>query len=139
MAEQNDDLLLQDDAPPVASRSDITQESSQRDLHDTFQLFKSYMDGKMVDLESKLIHEQDAMSKKIKEEVAIKFNHEGNRIQYNFNEDVINGLNKLHKQIPSSQSQNLRIVLDLLDKIKERNKHIRIADFPCRMENRQGV
>ena len=57
----------------------------------------------MDSLESKLVREQDAMSKKIKEEVSIKFKHEGNRIQFKFNEEVVNDLNKLYKLIPSTE------------------------------------
>ncbi|VDI15960.1 Hypothetical predicted protein [Mytilus galloprovincialis] len=87
-----------------------------------------YMDGKMDSLESKLVREQDAMSKKIKEEVSIKFKHEGNRIQFKFNEEIVNDLNKLYKSIPSTEAQSIRVVLDLLDKVKGRNKLIRIAD-----------
>ncbi|CAC5360929.1 unnamed protein product [Mytilus coruscus] len=71
--------------------------------------------GKMDNLESKLVREQDAMSKKIKKEVSIKFKHEGNRIQFKFNEETVNGLNKLYKLIPSTEAQS-------------RNKLIRIAD-----------
>ncbi|CAC5398490.1 unnamed protein product [Mytilus coruscus] len=90
----------------------------------------------MDNLESKLVREQDAMSKKIKEEVSIKFKHEGNIIQFKFNEKTLNELNKLYKlnpsteaqSIPSTEAQSIRVVLDLLDKIKGRNKLIRIAD-----------
>ena len=38
------------------------------------------------------------------------------------------GLNKLYKQLPQSQSQNVKLVLDLIDKVKSHNKLIRIAD-----------
>ncbi|CAC5396422.1 unnamed protein product [Mytilus coruscus] len=107
-------LLLQDDSLPDKSSDGATRSSSDRDLHDTFSLFKLYMDGKMDNLESKLVREQDAMSKKIKKEVSIKFKHEGNRIQFTL--------------IPSTEAQSIRVVLDLLDKVKGRNKLIRIAD-----------
>ena len=99
-------------------------------MHDTFQLFKFYMEGKMGELESKLVREQDAMSKKLKDDVSIKFKHEGNKIQVNFNVDVMDVLKKLYKQIPKSETQCMRFVFDLLDKTKARNKLIRIADSP---------
>ncbi|CAC5381118.1 unnamed protein product [Mytilus coruscus] len=82
----------------------------------------------MDNLESKLVRKQEAMSKKIKEEVFIKFKHEGNRIQFKFNEETVNEPNKLYKLIPSTEAQSIRVVLDLLDKVKCRNKLIRIAD-----------
>ncbi|VDI24031.1 Hypothetical predicted protein [Mytilus galloprovincialis] len=104
MAEHAEEsLLLQDDSLPDKSSDGANRSSSDRDLHDTFSLFKLYMDGKMDSLESKLVREQDAMSKKIKEEVSIKFKHEGNRIQFKFNEEIVNDLNKLYKSIPSKQ------------------------------------
>ncbi|CAG2196767.1 unnamed protein product [Mytilus edulis] len=129
MAEHTEEsLLLQDDSLPDKSSDGANRSSSDRDLHDTFSLFKLYMDGKMDSLESKLVREQDAMSKKIKEEVSIKFKHEGNRIQFKFNEEIVNDLNKLYKSIPSTEAHSIRVVLDLLDKVKGRNKLIRIAD-----------
>ncbi|CAG2233188.1 unnamed protein product [Mytilus edulis] len=129
MAEHAEEsLLLQDDSLPDKSSDGANRSSSDRDLHDTFSLFKLYMDGKMDSLESKLVREQDAMSKKIKEEVSIKFKHEGNRIQFKFNEEIVNDLNKLYKSIPSTEAHSIRVVLDLLDKVKGRNKLIRIAD-----------
>ncbi|CAG2201894.1 unnamed protein product [Mytilus edulis] len=113
MAEHAEEsLLLQDDSLPDKSSDGANRSSSDRDLHDTFSLFKLYMDGKMDSLESKLVREQDAMSKKIKEEVSIKFKHEGNRIQFKFNNEV-----------------SIRVVLDLLDKVKGHNQQIRISDF----------
>ncbi|CAC5364665.1 unnamed protein product [Mytilus coruscus] len=65
-----------------------------RDLADTFELFKVYFDNKLVDLKSDLVREQDVISKKLKEEVSLKFKHEGNKIQYKFNEETITKLNK---------------------------------------------
>ncbi|VDI71688.1 Hypothetical predicted protein [Mytilus galloprovincialis] len=119
MAEHTEEsLLLRDDSLPDKSSDGANRSSSDRNLHDTFSLFKLYVDGKMNSLESKLVREQDAMSKKIKEEVSIKFKHEGNRIQFKFNEEIANDLNKLYKSIPSTEAQSLRVVLDLLDKVK---------------------
>ncbi|VDI76707.1 Hypothetical predicted protein [Mytilus galloprovincialis] len=57
---------------------------------------------------------------------------EGNRIQYTFNEELLDTVNKLSKFIPNSNTQAYRLVLDITDKIKSRNKKIRIADaFPA--------
>ncbi|VDI52301.1 Hypothetical predicted protein [Mytilus galloprovincialis] len=100
MAEHTEEsLLLQDDSLPDKSSDGANRSSSDRDVHDTFSLFKMYMDGKMDSLESKL-----------------------------FNEEIENDLNKLYKSIPSTEAQSIRVVLDLLDKVKGRNKLIRIAD-----------
>ena len=84
MAETADEnLLLQDEPGSISTQTregGTAKDKAPQDLLDTFQLFKLYMDGKMENLESKLVREQDAISKKIKEDVSIKFRHEGNRI-----------------------------------------------------------
>ncbi|CAC5371828.1 unnamed protein product [Mytilus coruscus] len=99
-----------------------------RDLADTFELFKVYFDNKLVDLKSDLVREQDVISKKLKEEVSLKFKHEGNKIQYKFNEENITELNKVYSFVPRSETKVSRIIIDLIDKVKGRNKLIRIAD-----------
>ncbi|CAG2186486.1 unnamed protein product [Mytilus edulis] len=99
-----------------------------RDLADTFELFKVYFDNKLVDLKSDLVREQDVFPKKLKEEVSLKFKHEGNKIQYKFNEETITELNKVYSFVPRSETKVSRIIIDLIDKVKGRNKLIRIAD-----------
>ncbi|VDI17417.1 Hypothetical predicted protein [Mytilus galloprovincialis] len=108
------------------SRNHIVEE--RRDLADTFELFKVYFDNKLVDLKSDLVREQDVISKKLKEEVSLKFKHEGNKIQYKFNEETITELNKVYSFVPRSETKVSRIIIDLIDKVKGRNKLIRIAD-----------
>ncbi|CAG2254604.1 unnamed protein product [Mytilus edulis] len=131
MAEHTEEnLLLQDDSLPDKSSDGANRSSSDRDFHDTYSLIKMCMDGKMDSHESKFVREQDAMSKKIKEEVSIKFKHKLQETEFNlsFHEEIVNDLNKLYKLIPSTEAQSIRVVLDLLDKVKGRNKLIRIAD-----------
>ncbi|VDI68328.1 Hypothetical predicted protein, partial [Mytilus galloprovincialis] len=90
--------------------------------------FKTILDSKLGELKSELIQEQDCLKRKIKEDVTLKFKGEGNRIQYTFNEELLDTVNKLSKFIPNSNTQAYRLVLDITDKIKSRNKKIRIAD-----------
>ena len=73
-----------------------TRASNNRDLVDTFELFKTYFDNKIGDRKSELVQEQDFISRKLKEEVSIKFKHEGNKIQHKFNEEVVAELQKLY-------------------------------------------
>ena len=87
---------------------------------------------KLGDRKSELIQEQYSLKKKIKSGVSIKFKSEGNKIQHTFNEEVLEMLQKLYKQLPVDLTQQLRSVLDITDKIKGQNKLIRIADsFPA--------
>jgi len=102
---------------------DIQHSSSQRgvsqppipsaDIAGGFDLFRSYLDIKLGDLKADIASEQDSISRKIKEEVAIKFKKEGNGIQFCFNEEVLNGPLKLQRLscIDSSASS---IVSDLI-------------------------
>lgn len=113
-----------DDNPRVDSP--VRREN--RDLVDTFELFKTYFDHRLGDLKSELVQEQDNISKKLKEDVSIKFKHEGNKIQHQFNEEIITELHKLHKFVPHSENQVTHVILNLIEKVKGRNKLIRIAD-----------
>jgi hypothetical protein len=59
-------------------KSYATRRKESLDLVDTFELFKVYFDNKLGDLKSELIQEQDSLTKKLKEDVSLKFKHEGN-------------------------------------------------------------
>jgi hypothetical protein len=96
------------------------------DLVDTFQLFKSYLDFKLVDLKQDLIFEQDSFTQKVKDDVNKQFKKEGNKIQFLFNEDILNGLHKLQKQVTKPIA--IDTIADLVSKVKTRNKLIKIAD-----------
>lgn len=125
--ELNEDILLErDNSLPPPNIHKAADKSS--DLVDTVELFKTILDSKLGELKSELIQEQDCLKRKIKEDVTLKFKGEGNRIQYTFNEELLDTVNKLSKFIPNSNTQAYRLVLDITDKIKSRNKKIRIAD-----------
>jgi Txe/YoeB family toxin of Txe-Axe toxin-antitoxin module len=96
------------------------------DLVDTFQLFKSYLDFKLVDLKQDLISEEDNFSQKVKDDVNQKFNKEGNKIQFLFNEDILNGLHKLQKQVTKPIA--IDTIAYLVSKVKIGYKLIKIAD-----------
>lgn len=98
-----------------------------QDLVDTFNLFKTYLDNKFTDFKSDYMSQQDALTKRFRDESTIKFKSEGNRIQYRFNEDILDGLNQLHRLVPSTDKAAV-CTIDLITKVKERNKLIRIAD-----------
>ncbi|CAG2195676.1 unnamed protein product [Mytilus edulis] len=95
-----------------ASNSQANQQN--RDLVDTFGLFKDYLDKKLVDLKSDILSEQDNLSKKYRDEANIKFKSEGNRIQFRFNENIMDGLNKIHKDLVSVASPLSSITGDLV-------------------------
>ena len=111
--------------PPSRSES---QSQARQDLVDTFHLFKNYMDHKIIDLKSDILSEQESFSKKYREDITLKFKSESNRIQFRFNEDILEGLQKLHKQLLVSSPSSATFAVELITKLKERNKHIRIAE-----------
>lgn len=130
MAEQSSDIN-EDAQKQQSCNIPASRESRNPDLVDRLNLFKNILDVKLGDLKSELIQEQDSLKKKIKSDVSIKFKSEGNKIQHTFNEEVLEMLQKLYKQLPVDPTQQLRSVLDITDKIIGRNKLIRIADsFP---------
>lgn len=114
--------------PREDSLPNATREKESRDLVDTFELFKVYFDNKLGDLKSELVQEQDSLTKKLKEDVSLKFKHEGNKIQHKFNEEIVSELNKLLKFVPHSESHVIQLISNLVEKVKGRNKLIRIAD-----------
>ena len=123
MAEQSPDIN-EDAQEQQSCNIPASRESRNPDLVDTLNLFKNILDVKLGDLKSELIQEQDSLTKKIKSGVSIKFKSEGNKIQHTFNEEVLEMLQKLYKQLPVDLTQQLRSVLDITDKIKGRNKLI---------------
>ena len=110
-----------------SERNPSDSQGQRQDLFDTFQLFKTYLDHKFVDFKSDILSEQDTLTKRFREESNIKFKSEGNRIQFRFNEEILDGLHKLHKLIPSTD-KSAYVAIDLITKLRERNKLIRIAD-----------
>ena len=91
-----------------SERNPSDSQEQRQDLFDTFQLFKTYLDHKFVDFKSYILSEQDTLTKKFWEESNIKFQSEGNRIQLRFNEEILDGLHKLHKLIPSTDKSASR-------------------------------
>ena len=110
-----------------SERNPSDSQGQRQDLFDTFQLFKAYLDHKFVDFKSDILSEQDTLAKKFREESNIEFKSEGNRIQCRFNEEILDGLHKLQKLIQSTD-KSAYVAIDLITKLREHNKLIRIAD-----------
>jgi hypothetical protein len=132
MSEHGDEVFQSDsrqgEHPPPALNQDTPSQANQprQDLVDTFELFKTYLDHKLHNFKSDIISEQENLSLKVKEQVNLKFKSEGNKIQFRFNEEIAADLTKLQKHCTSSVANSL--VTDICDKLKSRNKRIRIAD-----------
>jgi len=71
-------------------------------------------------IQSDIILEHNSLSQKIRDEANIKFKSEGNRIQFNFNEEILNGVQKLYKHLLTSDSSTAKVAADLIGKLKDR-------------------
>lgn len=76
-------------------------------------LFRNYLDHKLVDIKPDIISEQNYLSQKPRE-ANIKFKSEGNRIQFRFNEQIVNGVQKLYKHLLTSDSSIVKVAADLI-------------------------
>ena len=113
---------------PINRDSTGTSATPGSDLVDTFNLFRSYMDGQMSTLKKDITDGNESFAKKLKKEVSVKLKGEGNQIQYDFNSDIISDLVKLQKRLSPSDTSSINLVSGSILKLQKRNKHIRIAD-----------
>lgn len=73
--------------------------------------------------------QSESITKKLKENSILKIKSEGNRAQYEFNAEILEGLDKLEtRAFDTKDSDSVTIIGDLRKKLKTRQKHIRIAD-----------
>ncbi|KAK3094378.1 hypothetical protein FSP39_000970, partial [Pinctada imbricata] len=96
--------------------------------------FGSYLDSSLASFKSELIESQDAkvqdISLKLKKDVSSTLKSGGNRIQFDFNEDLLSDLDKLSKRLTRRKDENSQEFVTKISekKIGKRNKLIRIAD-----------
>lgn len=95
---------------------------------DLFSLLTSYMNNKFSGIEDNFSETTKNLSKKVKK-VENSFNFKGHQIQYEFNSDLQDNIEKALDCIRSRRFHKAESALnDSLDSIRKRNKHIRIAD-----------
>ena len=135
MGDREDELLsdLNAHVAPEKEKQPIANEKV-NDLADAVNLFKTVINNQFDSLSRKLEEQQEvnALSLKAKAGVANpaeKIKGEGNKIQFVFNAEVIEGLEQLQKlAILNHDSNSVTLADKLLEKVRTRNKHIRIAD-----------
>ena len=133
MSDHEDDRLLQESPPKSqisTGASKPNSDAASTDLADAVSLFKSVLDSQFASLSKQLFTEQKtnakSLSKKLKENTASKLRGEGNKIQFGFNEEIIEELENLETLLRENSQAHL-IVRDLKQKLTKRNKLIRIA------------
>ncbi|KAK3107273.1 hypothetical protein FSP39_010868 [Pinctada imbricata] len=128
MSDHEDTLLLDDSSKSGGKTQGLSSNNS--DFADAISLFRSVLDNQFSNLAQKLLTDQQAnvktLSKKFKENPASKLKGEGNKIQYSFNEEILEDLENLEGQIfnPSLSA----LIREIKEKLRKRNKLIRIAD-----------
>ena len=84
---------------PSEYQSHGKNSNSVNDLADAASLFKTVIDSQVASLSDKPLSEQKAsaksLTKKIKDSKASRIQGEGNRIQFSFNEEIIDDLDNL--------------------------------------------
>ena len=115
------------DSPPRTEKSS----RGSTDLADAVSLFKSIIDNQFANLSQQLISEQkssaQSLSKKLKENAASKLRGEGNRIQFSFNEEIVEDIDRLIEVVKDNTAA-VSLLKEIRSKLQRRNKLIRIAD-----------
>jgi hypothetical protein len=115
------------------SHKDNEHRDSPADLSDVVNLFTTVIKNQFDELTEKLQAEQaqnsEFLQKKVKENVISKLKSEGNRVQYEFNEELKDKVKKLEKiAVSKGDQKSISIINDIVRDLDTRNKHIRIAD-----------
>lgn len=134
---EQDNLLDLDQNSPVKesskkvedSRKDSTQPERETVTNaDLFSLMKTYMNTKFAGIESNFQETTQSLAKKVKK-VENSFNFKGHQIQFEFNSDLQDNIQRAVDYLARKRYTKAESVLeDSLSLIKKRNKLIRIAD-----------
>ncbi|KAK3098173.1 hypothetical protein FSP39_016873 [Pinctada imbricata] len=119
-----DDCILETDenTQPQASGNSF-------DATDALELFKNILQSQFHSFKKEQAESVESLSKKLKDNVSSKLKSEGNRIQFDFNTELLEGLEKLNKRaFANKDSESVSLIADIHKKLETRNKHIRIAD-----------
>ena len=133
MADSEDEILKDTESVPKEKASEKSSDKNSNvnfDIADAVELFRSVISNQFVEFSGQLKQEQsDTISKKLKENSTNKLKSEGNKIQFEFNNEILDGLDKLEQRATKSRdAKSIDIIADLRKKLQVRNKHIRIAD-----------
>ena len=104
MADFEDEILknIESESVPKGKASDKSSDKNSNvnfDIADALQLFRSVISNQFVEFSGQLKQEQsDTISKKRKENSTNKVKSERNKIQFEFNNEILDGLEKLDQR-----------------------------------------
>ena len=106
------------------------------EIADVVKLMTGVLQTQFQNLSGQLKLEQsESIAKKLKENSVLKIKSEGNRAQYEFNAELLDGLDKLEaRAFDNKDSESVTIIGDLRGKLKTRLKHIEVVKFFVCME-----
>ena len=118
------------DEVPVSTTTDKSckrrkQNSENQDNMDPFELMMNYFDKRFEGIEKKL----QQPNKQAKMEDTFKFKQKGNRIQFEFNQQILQSVQNLASALNNGDTSEANDLCDdLTAKLKRRNKLIKMAD-----------
>ena len=127
MGDSEEDICLSENTEP---KTGTGKNASSLEIADVVKLMTGVLQTQFQNLSGQLKLEQsESIAKKLKENSVLKIKSEGNRAQYEFNAELLDGLDKLEaRAFDNKDSESVTIIGDLRGKLKTRQKHIRIAD-----------
>ncbi|XP_062613546.1 uncharacterized protein LOC134275286 [Saccostrea cucullata] len=128
--DNEEDILMTDETtggiPKLPDNAQSTSTSFA--LTDAVKLLSTAISTQFQQLSEKLQEDSKSsaqeLSKKLKDNIAGKLKYEGNKVQYLFNEELLEELDKLK----DLSTHNDKVVKRINEKLKTRQKYIRIAD-----------
>ena len=90
------------------------------DSFEDFDLFRDYLENKLSNSKNDISKQTSKLNRKTP-----SFRLESHRIQFEFNTDILEGLESLS---PNLKQRDSDIRKDLISKLKKRNKLIKVAD-----------
>ena len=123
MAETRNVIHLNPDHPIRIEREAVND--NELDNRDTFELVKSYLDGKFKSMKRELSDSFVKQAKKSKSHHTSAFKYKSNEKQFEFNNEIIETLEGVMGDVDSRVKKKLKY---LTFKLSDRNKLIKMAD-----------
>ena len=128
----NEELLYEETEEQVKKKKEEGKkkvDSGNLDFADTVALFQNIVQKQFESFSARSLTLRTHLPKKLKENNELKIKGEGNKVQFDFNSEILEALEKLEcRAFEHRDSESLAIITELKKKLQTRNKHIRIAD-----------
>ncbi|KAJ8303785.1 hypothetical protein KUTeg_018708 [Tegillarca granosa] len=115
------------------SKSSSRNRDKSNAFSNVFNDFKSYLDEKLVSFKRELaedsVEKTENVLKKLKSDNSTTLKFAGNRIQYEFNEEISSYISKIKRAVKSCDYDRVLELCDIIEhKVYKRNKSIKLAE-----------